>query len=138
MTTFTSKLLSAQQTNNSWTCIGLDPVMERMPDGVRDAESPFLRFAQAIVEATSDVASAYKPNLGFWLAQGVTGLSALKEVIAEASPHQLALSGQLDCLPKAPGQDSYPSLNSLLFAHLEDILFHRVGKLIFLFPLITL
>lgn len=82
MTTFTSKLVSAQQANASWICIGLDPVMERMPGGVRDAESPFLRFAQAIVEATSDVTSAYKPNLGFWLAQGVTGLSALKDVIA--------------------------------------------------------
>jgi orotidine-5'-phosphate decarboxylase len=82
MTTFTSKLVSAQQAKDSWICVGLDPVMERMPDGVRDTENPFLRFAQAIVEATSDVASAYKPNLGFWLAQGVAGLSALIEVIA--------------------------------------------------------
>ena len=82
MTAFTSKLTSAQQANNSWVCVGLDPVMERMPDGVRSAENPFLRFAQAIVEATSNVASAYKPNLGFWLAEGVAGLSALSKLIA--------------------------------------------------------
>ena len=82
MSTFTTKLASAQQAKGSWVCVGLDPVMERMPDGVRSAESPFLRFAQGIVEATSDVASAYKPNLGFWLAEGVSGLSALRDLIA--------------------------------------------------------
>jgi orotidine-5'-phosphate decarboxylase len=82
MTTFISKLLSAQQANNSWVCVGLDPVMERMPDALRDAESPFLRFAQAIVEATGDIVSAYKPNLGFWLSEGVAGLGALHQLIA--------------------------------------------------------
>jgi orotidine-5'-phosphate decarboxylase len=82
MSTFTTKLASAQQAKDSWVCVGLDPVMERMPDGVRAAESPFLRFAQAIVEATSGIASAYKPNLGFWLAEGVSGLSALRDLIA--------------------------------------------------------
>jgi orotidine-5'-phosphate decarboxylase len=82
MTTFTSKLLAAQKANNSWVCVGLDPVMERIPDAVRDSESPFLRFAQAIVEATSDMVSAYKPNLGFWLSEGVAGLSALQQLIA--------------------------------------------------------
>jgi len=82
MTTFIDKLLSSQQASNSWLCVGLDPVMERMPNAVRDAKSPFLRFAQAIVEATSDVVSAYKPNLGFWLAEGTAGLDALQKLIA--------------------------------------------------------
>jgi orotidine-5'-phosphate decarboxylase len=81
--TFTTKLLAAQQTNNSWVCVGLDPVMERMPEAVRDDESPFLAFGRAIVKATADVASAYKPNLGFWLAEGTAGLSALQQLIAE-------------------------------------------------------
>ena len=81
--TFTEKLTSAQQANNSWVCVGLDPVMEQMPEAVRDDESPFLAFGRAIVEATADIASAYKPNLGFWLAEGVAGLSALQQLIAE-------------------------------------------------------
>jgi orotidine-5'-phosphate decarboxylase len=80
---FTNKLTSAQQTNNSWVCVGLDPVMERMPEAVRDSERPFLTFGRAIVEATADVACAYKPNLGFWLAEGVAGLSALQQLITE-------------------------------------------------------
>jgi orotidine-5'-phosphate decarboxylase len=81
--TFISKLLTAQQTNASWLCVGLDPVMERLPKSVQGTENPFLTFGQAIVEATTDVASAYKPNLGFWLTEGPAGLSALQKLIAQ-------------------------------------------------------
>ncbi len=81
--TFQDKLRKAQQSHTSWVCIGLDPVMARLPESVRSAESPFLAFGRAIVEATADVASAYKPNLGFWLAEGTAGLSALRQLIAD-------------------------------------------------------
>ena len=60
--TFTSKLTSAQQTNNSWVCVGLDPVMERMPEAVMDNESPFLAFGRAIVEATADALDLPPPR----------------------------------------------------------------------------
>jgi orotidine-5'-phosphate decarboxylase len=80
---FQDKLRRAQQNHTSWLCIGLDPVMERLPESVRSAESPFLAFGGAIAEATADVASAYKPNLGFWLAEGTAGLSALQRLIAD-------------------------------------------------------
>jgi orotidine-5'-phosphate decarboxylase len=82
MTTFGNKLVTAQKTNNSWVCIGLDLVMERLPKAVKSSKSPFLAFSQAIVEATADIASAYKPNLGFWLTEGPAGLSALQQLIA--------------------------------------------------------
>jgi orotidine-5'-phosphate decarboxylase len=81
--TFINKLAAAQQANNSWVCIGLDLVMERLPESVRNSKNPFLAFSQAIVEATADVVSAYKPNLGFWLTEGPAGLSALQQLIAE-------------------------------------------------------
>ncbi len=58
-------------------------MMERLPESVQGAKSPFLTFCQAIIEATADVASAYKPNLGFWLTEGATGLSALQQLIAQ-------------------------------------------------------
>ena len=77
----TTKLTTAQQTNNSWLCIGLDPVLDRLPDAVRGSERPLLAFGRAIVEATADLACAYKPNLGFWLAEGPAGLHALQDLI---------------------------------------------------------
>jgi orotidine-5'-phosphate decarboxylase len=85
--TFTSKLRIAQQTNNSWVCVGLDPEMARLPDAVKDTESPLLAFGRAIVEATADLVCAYKPNLAFWLAEGPAGLSALRQLIANIPDH---------------------------------------------------
>jgi len=85
--TFANKLATAQRTNNSWLCIGLDPVMERLPQAALSSDSPLLTFGRAIVEATTDLVSAYKPNLAFWLAEGPAGLQALRTLIAEIPEH---------------------------------------------------
>ncbi len=85
--TFTHKLKMSQQTNNSWLCVGLDPVMERLPEAVLSAADPLLAFGRAIVEATADLVCAYKPNLAFWLAEGTAGLRALQTLIAEIPDH---------------------------------------------------
>lgn len=83
--TFIDKLREAQDRNRSWVCVGLDPVMGQLPACVQQAENPLLAFGRAIVEATADVVSAFKPNLAFWLAEGLPGLAALQGVI-EAVP----------------------------------------------------
>jgi orotidine-5'-phosphate decarboxylase len=85
--TFTDKLTVAQQTNNSWLCVGLDPVMEQLPQVVLGSDAPMLTFGRAIVEATADLVCAYKPNLGFWLAEGPAGLRALQELVSEIPKH---------------------------------------------------
>jgi orotidine-5'-phosphate decarboxylase len=85
--TFKQKLLTAQRSNDSWLCVGLDPVVDRLPMTVRSSRSPLLAFGRTIVESTVDVVSAYKPNLGFWLAEGPTGVEALQQVIAEIPDH---------------------------------------------------
>ena len=79
--TFKEKLLAAQGINNSWLCVGLDPVMSRLPEIVRSTEDPLLTFGRTIVENTADIACAYKPNLGFWLAEGADGIRALRQLI---------------------------------------------------------
>ncbi|MFQ6102056.1 MAG: orotidine-5'-phosphate decarboxylase [Anaerolineae bacterium] len=85
--TLTDKLATSQQANNSWLCVGLDPVMERLPETVLASEDPLLTFGRAIVETTADLACAYKPNLGFWLAEGTEGLRALQAVVAAVPDH---------------------------------------------------
>ncbi len=87
MTTFAEKLQKAQDRNRSWLCVGLDPVMDRLPDAVKGIESPLLVFGRAIVEATADLVCAYKPNLGFWLAEGPVGLRALQDLISSIPNH---------------------------------------------------
>jgi orotidine-5'-phosphate decarboxylase len=84
---FKDKLKEAQRKSDSWLCVGLDPVLERLPADVQGAPDPLLTFGRAIVEHTADLVCAYKPNLGFWLAEGAAGLAALEKLIAEMPRH---------------------------------------------------
>ena len=73
---FFEKLNRAVVQNKSLLCVGLDPDPQRMPDNVG-----ILEFNQAIIDATSDLVCAYKPNLAFYEALGNEGLDALKHTI---------------------------------------------------------
>ncbi len=73
---FLQKLLAAARTNESLLCIGLDPDPELMPSvGV-------IEFNKRIIDATSDLVCAYKPNLAFYEALGIEGLKALEKTVA--------------------------------------------------------
>ena len=62
---FREKLERAQEANRSLLCVGLDPQPELMP--LRDVAE----FGRGIIEATSDLVCAYKPNLAFYEALGL-------------------------------------------------------------------
>ncbi|MFP4641049.1 MAG: orotidine-5'-phosphate decarboxylase [Chloroflexota bacterium] len=72
---FNEKLLSASRRNKSLLCIGLDPDPALMPD------VDVLEFNHRIIEATSDLVCAYKPNLAFFEAMGTHGLNVLERSI---------------------------------------------------------
>jgi orotidine-5'-phosphate decarboxylase len=76
---FIDKLLNASRKNESWLCIGLDPDPELMP------QADVLQFNKAIIEATSDLVCAYKPNLAFYEALGTTGLAILEKTVEHIS-----------------------------------------------------
>lgn len=71
-TTFIEKLTNASRRNCSLVCVGLDPDPARMPKGITVTE-----FNRAIIEATSDLVCAYKPNIAFYEAMGNEGIDAL-------------------------------------------------------------
>lgn len=67
-------------------CVGLDPAPARLPAWARRHPDPALAFLRWIVEATAEVAAAYKPNLAFYLALGTSGLETLQAVRAAIPP----------------------------------------------------
>lgn len=78
---FAEKLRAAARGNNSLLCIGLDPDPELMPH-------PHVpSFLQEIVEATSDLVCAYKPNLAFFEAMGLDGMQVLLESLRAVPRH---------------------------------------------------
>ena len=83
---FCEKLRVARERNNSLLCVGLDPDPRLIP--IADASS----FFRAIIEATSDLVCAYKPNLPFFEAMGKAGMELLAQVMA-AVPKDLPVIG---------------------------------------------
>jgi orotidine-5'-phosphate decarboxylase len=73
--TFYEILRASQTENNSWLCVGLDPLTDPA-SGDSDAGS-LLDFCCAVVDQTVDLACAYKPNLAHWLRFGGEGIDAL-------------------------------------------------------------
>lgn len=66
-------------------CVGLDPVPEKLPEGVPANRDGIGRYLGALIEATSPYAVAYKPNTAFYEALGAWGWEIL-EGIREAIP----------------------------------------------------
>jgi uridine monophosphate synthetase len=80
---FLKQLDARAQTANSLLCVGLDPhaalLPEFTPAAVRD-------FCFRLIEATADLACAFKPNAAFFEALGDEGYGVLRQVIARVPP----------------------------------------------------
>ena len=85
MKTFFSHLEHLARTRNSLLCVGLDPHPEDLPAPTGGAARD---FCLRLIEATHDLAIAYKPNAAFFEALGPDGWRALIEVI-QAVPEGL-------------------------------------------------
>jgi orotidine-5'-phosphate decarboxylase len=72
---FGKLLTDASTRNRSLLCVGLDPDPAKLP--VKDV----FEFNKAIIDATSDLVCAYKPNLAFYEAMGIKGLQILKKTV---------------------------------------------------------
>jgi orotidine-5'-phosphate decarboxylase len=83
--TFINKLRQASRKNNSLLCVGLDVDVDRIPKFLISEEDPVGAFNRAIIEATSDLVCAYKPNVAFYEAQGEAGWRALGRIRREVS-----------------------------------------------------
>ena len=77
-----SDLIQAIKTKKSFLCVGLDTDINKIPAVLRKEKNPILSFNKAVIEATSDLCVAYKPNLAFYEAYGSKGLQALEETMA--------------------------------------------------------
>lgn len=67
--------------NNSLLCVGLDPDSTYKGFSLAKGKKSLLKFNKSIIEQTSDLVCAYKPNIAFYEACGLEGLSQLKQTI---------------------------------------------------------
>jgi orotidine-5'-phosphate decarboxylase len=70
------KKLNKKWDEGKFVCIGLDPVLEKIP---KVTKGNFFEFNKAIIDKTHDVVLAYKPNSAFYEAKGAEGIEELKK-----------------------------------------------------------
>ena len=65
----------------SFLCVGLDSDIAKIPSHLLEEEDPVFAFNKAIVDATAEVAIAYKPNIAFYESRGVEGWQSLERTM---------------------------------------------------------
>ncbi len=79
----TKETLIAQiKQKQSFLCIGLDVDLGKIPQHLLELEDPIFEFNKQIIEATHNLAVAYKPNTAFYEAYGLQGWKSLEKTIA--------------------------------------------------------
>jgi orotidine-5'-phosphate decarboxylase len=66
----------------SYLCIGLDTDVTKLPKHLLKLENPVLEFNKQIIEATSDLCVAYKPNTAFYELNGAQGWDTLAQTLS--------------------------------------------------------
>lgn len=88
MTAFIDKLSAAWSANNSLLCVGLDPDMPKLPAHLQWQPEAVFRFCKEIVDATADLACAFKPQIAYFSAlRAEDQLEALCTYIREEYAH---------------------------------------------------
>ena len=75
------ELIDQIRKKRSFLCIGLDTDIEKIPKHLLSEEDPVFAFNKQIIDATQDLAVAYKPNTAFYESRGVKGWESLKKTI---------------------------------------------------------
>ncbi|GAB4404615.1 MAG: orotidine-5'-phosphate decarboxylase [Rhodoferax sp.] len=84
---FLAQLRGAERRNQSLLCVGLDPDPDRFPAPWRGQPARIFDFCAAVVDATADLVSAYKPQIAYFAAHGAEAqLERLIAHIRRAAP----------------------------------------------------
>ncbi len=87
---FVEKLLNISRKNNSLVCVGLDTDLKKIPKFLLEEKDSIFAFNQKIIDVTSDLVCAYKPNMAFYEASGSKGWDALKKT-CEYVPQEIPI-----------------------------------------------
>ncbi len=86
--TFIEQLRDATARNDSLLCVGLDPEPARFPAGLRGDAGRIYDFCAAIVDATADLACAFKPQIAYFAAhRAEEQLERLVRHMRATAPH---------------------------------------------------
>jgi orotidine-5'-phosphate decarboxylase len=76
-----SQLQSLIKRKQSYLCVGLDTDIDLIPKHLLKYNDPVFEFNKQIIDATLDMAVAYKPNLAFYESRGIQGWQSLEKTM---------------------------------------------------------
>ena len=72
------EMLRAKWAEGKFVCVGLDSELEKIPQrATQMSGARAITFNRAIIQQTSDLVCAYKPNIAFYASRGAEGLQDL-------------------------------------------------------------
>ncbi len=82
------QLTALIKSKRSYLCVGLDSDPEKIPSWMSGQfDDPVFEFNKRIIDATIDLAVAYKPNIAFYESGGSRGWSTLEKTIDYLNDH---------------------------------------------------
>jgi orotidine-5'-phosphate decarboxylase len=90
--TFAQRLRAALTSSGSLVCVGLDPDPAKFPADFEPEATQLHAFDRRVIDATYDIAAAYKPQIAFYSALGAENqLSLTIRYIRERAPNALVI-----------------------------------------------
>ena len=90
--TFAQRLKDALTSSGSLVCVGLDPDPGKLPNDLGGEATRLHTFDRRIIDATYDIAAAYKPQIAFYSALSAENQLCLTiRYIRERAPHALVI-----------------------------------------------
>ncbi|MFH0770047.1 MAG: orotidine-5'-phosphate decarboxylase [Candidatus Peregrinibacteria bacterium] len=81
--------LTLRTKSTSPVCVGLDPDIKKLPEGISKDANGVLMFSRGIIDAVADVAVCVKPQLAYFEVLGWEGIKVFWEVCAYAKQKDL-------------------------------------------------
>jgi orotidine-5'-phosphate decarboxylase len=89
---FADKLQRGWRASGGLLCVGLDPIISRMPRPIAEGPRPVLAFNRMVVDAVGDLVCAFKPQFAHHGAQGAEAdLAETIAYIRQTRPHAFIL-----------------------------------------------
>ena len=81
------ELFEKIRNKRSFLCVGLDSEFGKIPEFLKKEQNPVFEFNKRIIDATAPYTVAYKPNLAFYEAYGVSGWVNLRMTVDYLRAH---------------------------------------------------
>lgn len=82
-------LLTEKVAAKSPVCVGIDPILGNLPQGISPDKGGVLSFSKAVIDAVKDIAAAVKPQMAYFELLGWEGMKIFWEVCEYAKEQDL-------------------------------------------------